>query len=328
MADFPSHYTQDAATNLSLDANNSNQNPGIHESPHHEDYIIGNQQSFLEAELSALSLEDKNEDERQPQVAFSPAQCLFCASSSAGLEANLEHMLQKHGLFIPDTSRLIVDLETLIKYFHLVIYGYFECLFCGSQRHSAEAARQHMTGKGHCKIDILREDSEFRDFYDFDSDDGSSENSDEEPAVPKEKPPKEKSVEIDNTLRLASGKLLSHRSQGVARLHRKPRQAQSQSLSSIEPSAEMPEKQGPEFESEPSTSATAESSKRIVKQEAIFRTQLASLRSEDRRSLMHLPLPQQRALVMKSKKQVEQARRDENEMQLKIQLKANKSNKK
>ncbi|KAK6079650.1 hypothetical protein SCUP515_03906 [Seiridium cupressi] len=207
MTDFPSHYTQDAATNLSLDANNSNQNPGIRESPHHEDYNIGNQQSLLEADLSALSLDDKNEDERQPQVAFSPAQCLFCASSSADLEANLEHMLQKHGLFIPDTSRLVVDLETLVKYFHLVIYGYFECLFCGSQRHSAEAARQHMTGKGHCKIDILREDSEFRDFYDFDSDDGSSDNSDEEPAVPKEKPPKEKSVEIDNTLRLASGKV-------------------------------------------------------------------------------------------------------------------------
>jgi pre-60S factor REI1 len=69
-------------------------------------------------------------------------------------------------------------------------------------------------------------------------------------------------------------------------------------------------------------------SKRLAKMAAKFDHHLTTLRTEDRRSIMHLPAYQQRAVVAKSKKQVEYARKAENEMLLKIQLQANKSLKK
>jgi pre-60S factor REI1 len=94
---------------------------------------------------------------------------LFCNHINSSLDDNLTHMLKMHGLFIPDKDRLVLDAETLIAYFHLIIFGYLECLYCGTQRNSAEAAQQHMIGKAHCKFDISSEDSEFRHFYDFDS---------------------------------------------------------------------------------------------------------------------------------------------------------------
>lgn len=100
-------------------------------------------------------------------------------------------MLQSHGLFIPDRNRLVIDEVTLVKYSHLIIFGYFECLYCGSERSSAQATQQHMIGKGHCKIDVYRENSEFRDFYNFDSgydfscnSDGSGDHVAKPPASP------------------------------------------------------------------------------------------------------------------------------------------------
>ena len=58
----------------------------------------------------------------------------LCKHRSIGLEENLEHMLKTHSLYIPDKDALIFYYKTLIEYFHLVIFGYFECLYCGSQR--------------------------------------------------------------------------------------------------------------------------------------------------------------------------------------------------
>ncbi len=43
-----------------------------------------------------------------------------------------------HGLSIPDKSRLVVDVETFLAYIHLIVFGYFECLYCGVQRRTAE----------------------------------------------------------------------------------------------------------------------------------------------------------------------------------------------
>ncbi len=39
---------------------------------------------------------------------------------------------------------------------------------------------QHMIGKGHCKIDISGENSEFRDFYDFDASEGDESSYEDE----------------------------------------------------------------------------------------------------------------------------------------------------
>lgn len=267
--------------------------------------------------MSLLSVEDDGADRKKSEIQFDHTQCLFCKQNSTGLDENLEHMLKRHGLFIPNRSHLIVDIETLAKYFHLVIFVYFECLYCGSQRSSAQAAQQHMIGKGHCKIDILSEDSEFRDFYNFHP---ASEDSDGEAST--SVPECSNVTVVEKSLRLPSGKVLSHRTEGRLRLsqhwkfHTKlpslPSTSQSATLDISRP------------QPDPALSQSAQSeSKKITKRGAIFHNQLATLRVGDRTSLMHLSRSQQRAIILNGRKQVEKARRDENEMLLKIQTKAN-----
>ncbi|KAM4062898.1 C2H2 type zinc-finger (2 copies) domain-containing protein [Hirsutella rhossiliensis] len=248
---------------------------------------------LIEQQFSALSVDENGLDVREPDVQFNPAH-----------------------LIIPDPDRLVIDLEALIEYFHLVICGYFECLFCGSQRSNIQAAQQHMIGKGHCKIDVSSQGSEYRDFYEFESSSGDDTNI--EYKTERSKSP---FVDIDKTMRLPSGKVLSHRMQARARVLRPGAPAQTETATTSSTYI--------------STSSTAEAnedttprSNRVAKREAVSQTQLATLRDSDRKSLMHLPVAQQRAIVMRGKKQIEQARRDENEMLLKIQLKANRSLKK
>ncbi|KAH8901258.1 hypothetical protein GQ53DRAFT_789956 [Thozetella sp. PMI_491] len=266
------------------------------------------------------ALIEVSEDSFRSEVQFDSVQCLFCQCSSSSFDENLEHMSKAHGLFIPDKTHLIVDTHTLVEYFHLVIYGYFECLYCGSQRASAQGAQQHMLGKGHCKIDISREGSEYKDFYDFGSTSEDS-DSDAEDVESDRGRLMTSFVDTDQSMRLPSGKILLHRSQAKPRPRRH-----------ILPSPEAPTRasQGPAGlafpepdQTSPSTASSDSKSKRLVKREAVFSNQLASLRADDRRSLMHLPLATQRAIVAKGRKQVEQARQDENKMRLKIQLKAN-----
>jgi C2H2 type zinc-finger (2 copies) len=63
---------------------------------------------------------------------FDPAECLFYNYINSSLDDNLAYMLRMHGLFISDENRLMLDVETLIAYCHLIIFGYFECLYCGT----------------------------------------------------------------------------------------------------------------------------------------------------------------------------------------------------
>ncbi len=71
---------------------------------------------------SETSLE---EDELRSKEDFNPAQCLFCNDIESSFDDNLAHMIKRHGLFIPYKNNLAVDLETLIAYFHLIIFTYF-----------------------------------------------------------------------------------------------------------------------------------------------------------------------------------------------------------
>lgn len=262
---------------------------------------------------------------------FDPRQCIFCNVDNDDLEQNLDHMYKKHGLFIPDKNYLIVDLEALVDYFHLVVFGYSECLYCGLQRRSPQAVQQHMIGKGHCKIDISSEESEYRDFYDFGP---SSDNSaDDDIANEGGKPSKQtKDLSFDPdemTIRLASGKTLSHRSSDKARLHKyKPRRAALIATDESGPSEHKDRGPLPKAGPVAARSGTSGALTRSTKREAVFEKQLATMRAEDRRALAHLPAPQQRVLLAKAKAQVERARKEENEMKLKIQLKANRSIKK
>jgi pre-60S factor REI1 len=254
----------------------------------------------------------------EPETAFDPKRCLFCRFDSANFEENLEHMHGKHGLFIPYVSQLLVDPETLIEYLHLVIFGYFECLYCRSKRSSPVAAQQHMLGKRHCKIDLTAEDSEYREFFDFDGD----VNDDNNQILGNLQSPSGLQGPFDEGkfVRLSSRKLLSHRTQGKSRSRRRETSKDISSRllgeSATKVSQSVPASSDQDLSLPPD-------SKRIIKRNAAFLQHLSTLRSNDQRSLMHLPLWKQRTVVLKSKKQVEQARRDENDMLLKIQLKAN-----
>lgn len=96
---------------------------------------------------------------------FIPFKCLFCAHDCMTLDLNLEHMQKAHGMFIPDREYLI-DVETFVGYLHTIISEFNECLYCGHVKHSAEAIRQHMLDKGHCKLKT-DETTEYDEFYEF-----------------------------------------------------------------------------------------------------------------------------------------------------------------
>jgi pre-60S factor REI1 len=271
-----------------------------------------------ESGASEASLE---EDDPEGEGDFDPAQCLFCNHINSGLDDNLAHMLKMHGLFIPDKGRLVVDAETLIAYFHLIIFGYFECLYCNTQRSSAEAAQQHMMGKGHCKFDVSSEDSEFRDFYDFDS---SHENDDEEDAGTSAKRLTLPFVQPDGTsLRLPSGKTLSHHSS------RKPRPQQYKNRPDTDSTSSQLDPNPPTSSQSTSDSAPSRYGSgaltKAEKRDFAFTNQLVYLRADDRRSLMHLPTSQQRALLAAQKKQMDKARRAERMMHSRVERMGNKT---
>ncbi|KAK2043558.1 hypothetical protein LZ31DRAFT_555050 [Colletotrichum somersetense] len=284
-----------------------------------EDKKINAEASYLYKELSHLKIEDLDAEDlgssdggEASADAFDPTRCLFCNCYSEDLDDNLDHMRKRHGMTIPYPKSLIVDLETLLKYLHLVIYEYTECLYCGSIRNTPQAAQQHMTGKGHCRIDIDKENSEFKDFYDLESkadiDDGRFGS-----------PRRDYFVDVeDETRRLPSGKMVSHRSVKKLRDHRDSKSEETNSLSRLEEG-------GRSQDLTDSSLVTNGKNKDLVvseKSNNIFNKQLASMRQGDRLALAHLPLPQQRALVAKAKKQQEMWNRLENDQAIKLQCKA------
>lgn len=310
--------------------------------------------SLLETNPSNLTIllpfvreEDEHDESEQEDPdsspAFHPTQCLFCPLTSTSFPANLEHMQYKHSLFIPERQHLVVDEEALVKYCHLVVFGYFECLYCGSQRNTAQAAQQHMVGKGHCRINLDREGSEFRDLYDFD-DDGSdsdsggksdddeviSDDDEEEHNVPFRRSKSASPVQLDaHSLRLVTGRVLTHRSQAARLRAEKHHVRQRRTKAALEASSTAhPECTTPTRSQQPQDTAPpdqAPESKRLAKMAAKFDRHLTTMRAQDRLALAHLPAYRQRALVAKGRAQVEYARRAENEMLLKIQLQANKT---
>lgn len=190
-----------------------------------------------------------------------------------------------------------------------------------------------MMGKGHCKIDIMDEESEFRDFYNFDAGGSEASNSGDDGETLKKGEKRPFVRPDDKTVRLESGRILAHRSHTKTHSVRRKFRDTHNALPEATPS-----EQGAASENEePASTSTSQDLNplktpgalaRSAKREAVFEKQLASLRAEDRRSLTHLTLPQQRVVLAKAKAQVERARKEENEMKLKIQLKANRAIKK
>ncbi|KAF6806411.1 Cytoplasmic 60S subunit biogenesis factor, partial [Colletotrichum musicola] len=242
---------------------------------------------------------------------FTPGQCLFCPKPSTSFEESVAHMQKAHGLFIPYQQHLIVDLETFFKYLHLVIFEYRECIHCGTERATVQAVQQHMTGKGHCRFDVLEGDSEFAEFYDFsepedDDESGSEDEEDEneggEQAAPTS--PSRTPVMVDeDSLRLPSGKIISRQSPSqsgpsFSQLRRRARNSASRleysPLDADEEEESASDKEEGHSSGDPGMQVL---SKREKRDRAMVAHQLANMSKNDRNALMHLPTSQQRAIL-------------------------------
>ncbi|KAH0371668.1 hypothetical protein KCU65_g1779, partial [Aureobasidium melanogenum] len=233
---------------------------------------------------------------------FDPTHCLFCLSTSEDIDANLDHMSKTHGMTIPSPHQLTVDPTTLLTYLNLVISVYHECLTCGTQRRNTQAVQQHMLGKKHCAFDISDVESEYREFWDFEGD-GTG-------------------VEVDgDNVTLPSGKVIMSRSV------RSTQQRQRSSIQHVAPLSLSDT--SPSETSDPNISLTTNqpSPKQALTRQDLRALradkQLGTLSANDRLALAHLPAPQQRAVLLHQRSQLQSARRQQRAMESRLQRKNN-----
>ncbi|KID96927.1 TRI15-like protein, partial [Metarhizium majus ARSEF 297] len=223
---------------------------------------------------------------------FVPDQCLFCGTLCGTFEQNLSHMSKAHSFIIPNQDSLIVDVETLIWYLHLVIYSYQECLVCSKTRRSVEGIQQHMMAKAHCRLDI---NDDMRDFYEFSE-------------IPK---PEDMLASGESTMKLPSGKILGQRTLPNESMSRRPPgRSEPQVLTPSDGSIAIP---------------GSELMTRNDRTLARLATQLSQFRAGDQQSLSHLPAYELRSVLASRMKQLNAAKRVERRMQNRLQTKGNKT---
>lgn len=139
--------------------------------------------------LKAATIEeeekDEDEDEDMHTNEYSASRCLFCRTESSDIHANVEHMVKKHGMFIPEREYL-ADMNGLIHYLYRKISENFECLYCHAIRNNANGCRSHMNDKGHCMIAFETEEEqvEIGQYYDFRSTYSDNEEDEEDESTP------------------------------------------------------------------------------------------------------------------------------------------------
>lgn len=255
------------------------------------------------------------------------------------------HMQKSHGLFVPHQQHLAVDPETLFKYLHLVIFGYRECIHCGTERATVQAVQQHMTGKGHCKFDISEEDSEFAEFYDFSPDSDNEIEGDAESGDDYERDPEKTAatsshqkprVADEDSIRLPSGRIISRQSAAqtgpssstqARRRARTPASQLEYSTVAAEPDNDEKGKSSGE-ETDPAATAvpsTRALTKREKRERAAVTYQLANLSVNDRNGLMHLSTAEQRSVLATQHRHAEKVQKEERRRQGKIDRKGNKN---
>lgn len=270
---------------------------------------------------------------------FVSEQCLFCPKLSPNFNDSMVHMRISHGLFIPHQQHLAVDLETLFRYLHLIIFGYRECIKCGTERATVQAVQQHMAGKGHCNFDTSEEDSEFADFYDFsesendtdsetkgDGDEGSQE---ETTASSSQKP----QPAGQDSIRLPSGKIISRQSSAQAGPSLTQQRRRTRTYASrlehtlVEAGDEEEEKAQDSSKEDPDSDVhdTRLLSRREKREKETVTYQLASMSASDRNSLVHLPASQQRAILAAQFRHTVKVQKEERRRQGKVDRKGNKN---
>lgn len=257
----------------------------------------------------------------------------------------MEHMRKSHGLFVPHQQHLAVDLETLFRYIHLIIFGYRECLKCGTERATVQAVQQHMTGKGHCNFDTTAQDSEFAEFYDFSESedltesetegDGDDKSQEETAASSSGKPV----PAGQDSIRLPSGEVISRQSSAPTgpsfnQLRRRTRTYASRLEHTLveagdEEDGEKEDEDGGSGSSKEDTNLSGHDtrllSKREKREKAAVTYQLASMSANDRSSLVHLPASQQRAILAAQFRHAVKVQKEERRKQGKVDRKGNKN---
>ncbi|KAI7776505.1 hypothetical protein LA080_004850 [Diaporthe eres] len=302
---------------------------------------------------------DHGADSEPQPTSFTPTQCLFCNAASADFESNLSHMSRNHSLLIPaaidnGSLALAVDLETLVRYMHLVIHTYHECLLCHTQRQTAHAVQQHMTGKGHCRVDLEDDGSEFRDFYERPRvGKGEDDSSGEETPGSEDEDAEEAEASLagsaaplrlrEGSLLLSSGKVLSHRSAPAPKQHRplaetqKPTRRGALAAASSQPESPDPPSDDGAGPSEPTAEApAADTGRALTRLERRAETNnrstlsmaMARMSLGDRAALAHLPASEQRTIVLRQFKQQDRARHESRRFWSKVELRGNKTAKK
>ncbi|KAK7967961.1 uncharacterized protein PG986_002238 [Apiospora aurea] len=270
---------------------------------------------------------------------FTPGQCLFCPNSSPSFSDSVTHMQRSHGLFIPYQDNLIIDLETLFKYVHLVISEYRECIQCGTTRATVQAVQQHMTGKAHCRFDVSQ-DSEFVEFYDFSEPEDEDEDEEakmagiqDETLATTSSSHLKPTLADEDSIRLPSGRIISRQSspgqtnlsftQQFRRRTRKPLASQLESFQA-EPE-ETGKESGSDSDTQRDTTSTKALSKREKRDRAAVTYQLSSMSASDRNTLIHLPASEQRSLLATQLRHQEKVQKEEKRRRTKVDRKGNKN---
>lgn len=242
-------------------------------------------------ELSSSDDETGGESSSSAIPEFDPTKCIICTDSDESFDHTLLHMETAHGLRIPFRDHLIVDLETVTWYLYFLVATYRECIYCGTRRRTVEGIQQHMRDKGHCRVELS---DEMQEFYDLE---GLKAHG------------RENAVSVDNeSLRLSSGKILSHRDAPVT----KPRRTS--------PQEDTEEKRAPLPSQAASHALTARD-----KKDAALASQLARLSVKDQQSLIHLTSSEQRSFLLQRKKELDAVRRSERKMRLKTERLSNRT---
>jgi pre-60S factor REI1 len=239
---------------------------------------------------------------------FEPTDCLFCRSISDSIDTNLDHMSKSHGMIIPSPHQLTVDPTTLLSYLNLVVSVYNECLTCGTQRRNTQAIQQHMLGKKHCAFDISNVESEYREFWSFGED--------------------EAGVQIDGeNITLPSGRVVMSRSVRTTQQRQRPSGSGMNALTRLNASSLEASISSPSDFSNLSANTSSTSHKQALSKQDVraldLDKQLGTLRTSDRLALAHLSASEQRAILATQHSQLQKARRQERDMQARLQRKNN-----
>lgn len=251
-------------------------------------------------------------------------------------------MQKSHGLFLPHQKHQVVDLETIFGYLHLIIFGYRGCIHCGTERSTVQAVQQHMTAKGHCKFAASDQDSEFADFYNFsgqgDDDAEGDTEGDEDEESPKDTATSSRThrkplLADEDSICLPSGKIISKKSStpAVPSLNQLRRRTQRTLVSRLEHSLEEADgdeegqKRSIKEELDPDVRDTRLLSKKEKREKATVTYQMTNMRANDRESLMHLPVSEQRSILAAQNRHMEKVQKEERRGRSKVDRKGNKN---